>query len=164
MNLITIIGILMLSAFVVPVIIIMQKQKREKNKLEKLLKEVESENNIRIDRHETWRNKVIGVDTTSGRAVMIHKEDSGNQITVVDLHLFSRCEMVKTMTASEIDSSLQAVKSVKIRFASRDKSKRDQHFVLFEEEIDLDLGSELRIANSWVEQFNNLIRVLLKAA
>lgn len=164
MNLITIIGILMLSAFIVPVIIIMYKQKREKNKLEKLLQEIETENNLRIDKHETWRNKLIGVDTSTGKALLIHRDTDGNHITIADLHHVSRCEVVKTMTASEIDSSLQAVKSIKIRFASRDKSKRDQYFVLFDEDIDLDLGSELRIANTWVEQFNNLIRVLLKAA
>lgn len=164
MNLIIIIGILMLSVFIVPVIIIMQKQKRERNKLEKILKEVESANNIRIDKHETWRNRLIGVDTSSGKAILILKVATGNQTTLVDLHQVSRCEVVKNITASEIDSSLQAVKNIKIRFASRDKSKRDQYFVLFDEDIDMDLGSELRIGNMWVEQFNNLIRVLHKAA
>jgi hypothetical protein len=164
MNITTIIGIVLLSAFIIPVIIVMQKQKREKKRLEKYLSELASEKNIKITRHETWTNKLIGIDDLSGNAVMIQHDADNYQVSVVDLHHITRCEAEKSYTVSETDPSVQAVKQVRIRFTARGKGQRDQTIVLFDEDTDQNLGTEIRIANTWADHFNQFIRKILKAA
>lgn len=164
MDTITIIGILVLAAFAIPVAIVMQKQNREKKKLVEMLAQLGQEYQINITEHEAWRNKLIGLDPKSGKAILIIKGADGNDVNIVDLHKFTKCEVEKFAIASETDSSLQAVSQVRIRFTPREKAQKDNHFILFNEESDHTLGVELRIGNDWVEKFNKLLKTGLKAA
>jgi hypothetical protein len=68
------------------------------------------------------------------------------------------------MIISEEDSSIQAVDAIRLRFKSRDKSRPDQLFSLFVEEVDQTLGAELRIAEAWAVKFNASLKKLAKAA
>lgn len=164
MDTITIIGILVLAAFAVPVAIVLQKQNREKKKLVKMLAQLDQENQISITEHEVWRNKLIGLDPVGKKAVFIVKNPEGNQVNIVDLQKVARCEVEKFAIASETDSSLQAISQVRIRFIPREKSQKDQHFLLYNEEADHSLGVELRIGNDWIEKFNRIVKNGLKAA
>ncbi len=164
MDTITIIGILVLAAFAIPVAIVMQKQNREKKKLVEMLAQLGQEYQINITEHEAWRNKLIGLDPKSGKALLIIKGTNGNDINIIDLHKFTKCEVEKFAIASETDSSLQAVSQVRIRFIPREKNQKDMHFILFNEESDHTLGVELRIGNDWVEKFSKILKTGLKAA
>ena len=164
MDTITIIGILVLAAFTVPVALLMQKQKREKKNLVQMIAQLEQENQIKIAEHEAWRNKLIGIDPAGTKAVFIVKNADGNQVSIVDLTKFVRCEVDKFAIVSEADSSLQAVSQVRIRFVPREKNQKDQHFILYNEEADQSLGVELRIGNDWIEKFNRIVKNGLKAA
>ena len=164
MDTITIIGILVLAAFAVPVAIVLQKQNREKKKLVQMLAQLDQENQISITEHEVWRNKLIGLDPVGKKAVFIVKNPEGNQVNIVDLQKVARCEVEKFAIASETDSSLQAISQVRIRFIPREKSQKDQHFLLYNEEADHSLGVELRIGNDWIEKFNRIVKNGLKAA
>ncbi|HAX95095.1 MAG TPA: hypothetical protein DCY35_01015 [Prolixibacteraceae bacterium] len=164
MDTITIIGILVLAAFAVPVAIVLQKQNREKKKLVQMLAKLDQENQISITEHEVWRNKLIGLDPVGKKAVFIVKNPEGNQVNIVDLQKVARCEVEKFAIASETDSSLQAISQVRIRFIPREKNQKDQHFILFNEETDQSLGVELRIGNDWIEKFSRIVKIGMKAA
>jgi len=164
MDTITIIGILVLAAFAVPVAIVLQKQNREKKKLVQMLAQLDQENQISITEHEVWRNKLIGLDPVGKKAVFIVKNPEGNQVNIVDLQKVARCEVEKFAIASETDSSLQAISQVRIRFIPREKNQKDQYFILFNEETDQSLGVELRIGNDWIEKFSRIVKIGMKAA
>jgi hypothetical protein len=164
MNFTTILGLLLLSGFLIPLWIVIQKQKTEKKKLEQFLSELEKEKNIRISDHETWKNKIIGIDYDSQKALFIIRDKTHNESRIIDLIGFSGCSVEKSMVTSESDSSIQAVAAIKLRFKPRDKSRPDQIFSLFIEEDDQILGAELRIAEAWVAKFNASIKKLGKAA
>lgn len=164
MNFTIILGVLLLSGFLIPLWIVIQKQKTEKKKLEQFLSELEKEKNIRISDHETWKNKIIGIDYESQKALFIIRDKTHNEIRIIDLNGFSGCSVEKSMVTSESDSSIQAVAAIKIRFKPRDKSRPDQIFSLFIEEDDQILGAELRIAEAWAVKFNSSIKKLVRAA
>lgn len=164
MSLTTILGLLMLSIFVIPAFIVIQKQRIEKKKLEQFLSALEKEKNIRISEHETWKNKILGVDLASQKALFIIRDKTHNEIQIIELNGFSGCSVEKNMVTSESDSSIQAVAAIRLRFKPRDNSRPFQSFSLYIEEDDETLGSELRIAEAWAAKFNASIKKLGKAA
>ncbi len=164
MNITLIVGILMLLVFIVPVWIVMQKQKKNRKKLEVYLASLEREKNIKLTEHETWSNKIIGIDSNNGKALFVTEGADGKQVTLVDLHHISRSIVERSTVSSESKSSLQAVTAVRIRFVARSKAHADQVFVLYNEDIDGTIGSEIRMADTWVERFNKLIKSMPKAA
>jgi hypothetical protein len=164
MSFTVIVGLLLLSGFIIPAFIVIQKQRSEKKKLEQFLTEFEQHKNIRISEHETWKNKIIGVDYDSRKALFIIRDKTHNESQIIELNGFSGCSVEKTMIISEEDSSIQAVDAIRLRFKPRDKSHPDQLFSLFVEEEDQNLGAELRIAEAWAVKFNTSIKKLAKAA
>ncbi len=160
----TVVGLLLLSGFLIPAFIVTQKQRIEKKKLEQFLSEFEKRKNIRISEHETWNNKIIGVDYASQQAIFIIWDKSHNESQIIDLHGVSGCSVEKTMVISELDSSVQAVAAIRLRFKPRDKSCPDQLFSLFIEEDDQTLRAELRIAEAWAVKINALLKKMAKAA
>jgi hypothetical protein len=164
MNITIIVGIIMLSVFIVPVWIVMQRQKKNRKKLEAYLASLEREKNIKITEHETWSNKVIGLDSEHGNALFVTEGAGGKQVNLVDLHQVSRCIAERSTISSESKSSLQAVSAVRIRFVARNKAYSDKVFVLYNEDTDGTIGSEIRLADAWVERFNKLIKSMPKAA
>ena len=107
---------------------------------------------------------VIGLDSVHGNALFVTEAAGDKQVTLVDLHQVSRCIAERSTISSESKSSLQAVSAVRIRFITRNKSYSDQVFVLFNEDTDGTIGSEIRIADAWVERYNKLIKSMPKAA
>jgi hypothetical protein len=164
MNIIIIIGILMLSAFLVPVWILTQKQKKNRKKLEQYLTSLEREKNLKITEHETWRNKVIGIDRNNGKAIYVIQNADGNLASVVDLMKVSKCMAEHSTISAESKSSYQAVTGVRIRFVYRDKGQPDHVFEVFNEERDQTIGTEIRLAEAWVQKFKEIIKSSTKAA
>jgi hypothetical protein len=164
MNITIIIGLLLLSGFLVPVWIVMQKQNKNKKKLEKLLSDIEVEKKIKITEHETWRDRVIGIDREHGIALFVLKNNEDYKVELVDLHNVSKCVAERSTISSGQGGSIQAVVAVRLRFVGRGKSQPDQIFTLFNEETDQTIGSEIMISEAWAERFNKLIRSMPKAA
>lgn len=164
MNITIIIGLLLLSGFIVPVWIVMQKQKKNKKKLEQLLSEIELEKKIKITEHETWRDRIIGIDRDHGMALFVLKNNQDFKVEVVDLHSVSKCVAERSTISMGEGGSVQAVTAVRLRFVGRGKSQPDQVFTLFNEETDQTIGSEIMISDAWAERFNKLIRSMPKAA
>jgi hypothetical protein len=158
MSITTIVGLLLLSGFVIPALIVILKQRTEKKKLEQFLSEFEKRENIQITEHETWRNKIIGMDAHSRKAIFIVRDKEHNDNLIIDLGNFSGCSVVRSIITSETDKNIQAVSAVRIRFASRDKAHPDQLMTLYNEEADQTLASELRTAENWSQIFNKIIR------
>ena len=153
MDITIVVGVLMLAAFLVPVGILIQKQKKNRKKLEEYLHSLEKERNMKISEHETWRNKIICIDRDNGKAVFVSQNGSGNQVNVVDLRNVSRCMAEHSTISAESKSSVQAVTGVRIRFVNREKGQPDHVFELFSEEKDQTIGAEIRTAETWVQKF-----------
>lgn len=164
MSISTIIGLIMLSAFIVPAFIVIQKQRRNKKQLEDFLHQIELEHDMKVTEHEAWRNKIIGLDQTGQKALFVVHDKMHSDIQIIDLKHIAACSVEKQIVTSEFDKTVQAVSSIRIRFRSREKSKPDQLFVLFDEEADMTLGHELNMAEIWTERFVNLLKKLAHAA
>ena len=164
MSVTTIVGLILLSAFIIPAFIVIQKQKRDRKLLEKFLRSLETENNIKVTDHETWSNKIIGIDYANQKALFVIRDKTHNEIQIVDLKHVSGCSVEKSVVTSEFDKSVQAVSAIRIRFRGRDKAHPDQVFTIFSEDIDMTLGAELRIAEAWVAKFSKGLRRIQDAA
>lgn len=153
-----IIGIVMLLVFIIPVFIVMQKQRTSKKKLEMQLADIEKENNMKISEHETWNNKVIGLDDSKKVALFVIRNQNDNDVKIVNLHEISKTAPERSIISSEDGSSIQAVSAVRIRFASKDRNKSDSVFTLFDDAADHSINDEIQLANTWSERFNRAIK------
>ncbi len=158
MDSIAFIGIGVLIAFALPVVILALKQKKNKKRLELHLSGIEKEHGIKISEHETWRNKIIGLDAAGKKALLVVKEGQENRVSLVNLSHITKCDVEKTTVASDTDVRLQAVGEVRIRFFARQKTEKEQVFVLFRDDTDHNLGPELSIASCWAEKYNRLVK------
>ncbi len=153
-----IVGIIILAAFVVPVALYTIRQNNKKKALESCLSGIGKDYDIRIFDHQSWGNKIIGLDTAARKAVLITRENQGeNLVELVDLSQISKCMVEKSTVASENGGSVDAVREVRIRFVPREKTKKDQLFVIFNDEGGQDLGPELGIATEWTDKFSRLV-------
>jgi hypothetical protein len=153
-----------LSAFVIPAFIVIQKQKRDRKLLEKFLHSLETENNIKVTDHETWSNKILGIDYANQKALFVIRDKTNNEIQIIDLKHVSACTVEKSVVTSEFDKSVQAVSAIRLRFRGRDKAHPDQVFTVYTEDIDMTLGAELRIAEAWAAKFSKGLRRIQDAA
>lgn len=119
---------------------------------------------MKVTEHESWSNKIIGIDQDNQKALFVVHDKMHSEIQIVDLKQIAACSIEKQVVTSEFDKTVQAVSSIRIRFRSREKSKPDQLFLLFDEECDMTLGSELRMAEIWSERFGNLLKKHAHAA
>jgi hypothetical protein len=164
MNSTIIIGIILLSGFIIPAFFVIRKQNRDKKLLEEFFGNIEKNHQMKVTEHESWRNRVIGIDNDKQKALYVIHDKTEDEIQVVDLRYVTACTVEKNVVTSEFNKSIQAVNSIRIRFRGRDKAHPDQVFILYSEEKDQNLGSELRIAEAWAERFNKLIRKISHAA
>lgn len=148
----------MLLAFVIPVFIVIQKQKSAKKKLVQQLTDIEKQNNLKISEREVWGNKVIGLDDNKKVAIFIIRNDNNNVVTTVNLREISGSRPERSVVSIEGENNVQAVNAVRIRFAFKDKNKRDSVFTLFDEETDQTINDEIYLANTWSERFNKAIK------
>lgn len=152
------IGIVMLLVFIIPVFIVMQKQKSSKKKLEIQLANIEKENNLKISDHESWNNKVIGIDNSKKVALFVIRNQNNSDVKIVNLHEITKTAPERSIISPEDGSNIQEVSAVRIRFACKDKNKSDSVFTLFDETSDHTINDEIYLANIWSERFNQAIK------
>ena len=157
MNSITIIGIVITALIIIPIWYLIQSQSAGKRKLEKEISALGKGLSISITEHESFKNKVIGIDRDGLKGAMAVFHAGENQLFVADLKLFNRCSVYKELLNSGSKYDNDVISKISLRFSPKNKETQEIWFPVYAESEDRDLANELILAQNWAEKFNMVI-------
>lgn len=152
-----IIGIVLALVIISPIWWLIRSQGAGKRKLEK---EVIAQGNgftLNISEHESWVNKVIGIDREAEKAAFAIFGTPSNQLFVADLKQFNRCYAEKKLLDTKLKGGMDTISDILIHFVPREKGAADVVFPIYSDATDTSLGNELHISEEWVDKFNGII-------
>jgi hypothetical protein len=158
MNSTTIIGIILLFAIILPVWILIRNQNAGKRKLEKEIKTLGKGEDLNISEHESWGNKIIGLDRDGAKVAFVDQRSSDKKIVVVDLKIVSRCYLNKETTPPATKKGSEIVNRISLNFVPNEKGNPEEVITLFLDTVDMTLTNELHIAGEWMDKINVIIR------
>ncbi len=153
-----IIGIIIVAVIVVPIWYLIYSQGSGKRKLEKELAAMGKGRDLNITEHESWGNKVIGLDREKEKAAFAIHKTPQSQVFITDLPQYARCFMEKNALDTKGKGNAIVISQVLIHFIGKDKGIPDVTFPLFVDSEDMTLSNELQIAEEWTEKFNVILR------
>jgi hypothetical protein len=157
MNSITIIGIIIIAFFITPIWVLARSQSLGKRKLQKVIASLGQGYEIKIAEHESWSNKVIGLDREGSKAAFAILNNPENKVYIADLKQYSYCGVVKNLLGSGSKYENDAISSINLQFLVRTKGTENLSFPLYSDSVDSNLGNELLIAKQWADKFNGVI-------
>jgi hypothetical protein len=155
-----IIGAILLSIFIVPVMILNYHRVREEKKKLKSIQEIALYHNCNISQYEICGDFIIGLDEIRGFVFFLKqkKEDSVSQF--VDLSHIHNCQMLKkTRTIESENVNGVILERVELSFIPTNKSKAATHFELYDEETNMQLRGELQLVEKWSNKINDLLKI-----
>jgi len=157
MNSITIIGIVIVALIVIPIWYLIYSQGAGKRKLQKEIEALGKGLNISISEHESFKNKVIGLDREGQKGAFAVLNGTDNKVYIADLKLYTRCSVNKELLNSGSKYDNDVVSRISLHFSPKNKATVELVFPVYSEEEDSDLANELMVAQSWAEKFNMVI-------
>jgi len=157
MNATIITGIIITLLIVGPIWWLIRSQSAGKRKLQKEIASLGTGYDINITEHESWGNKVIGIDRDGDKAACVILSNPSNQVFIADLKKFGRCYVEKNLLNSGSKYDNDVISSINIHFVSREKETPDLIFPIYKESVDVALGNDLQIVEEWVDKFNGVI-------
>ncbi|HNZ69238.1 MAG: hypothetical protein WBK43_05865 [Prolixibacteraceae bacterium] len=158
MNSIVIIGIIITALIVGPIWWLIHTQGAGKRKLEKELAALGQKEGIEISEHQSWSNKVIGLDREHEKAAFLIQGNPQNKIILADLKKYTGCSVEKKLLENGSKENAILFSSIALCFTPREKSAPALVFPLYTDEEDMTLNNELHIAEEWSGKFNVIIR------
>lgn len=150
MNLTTILAIVALVLVcVLPFVIMNLKHKKFEKKFLHVLLDHASKSGITISRYDILSNQIIGISEAGDAVLHLRRRNDKDQILQVDLTQIDRCYVNKP-TRSSVDGNYSATDRIELRFTSRDKSKPETVFELYNLEHDsMSMNGELQLSEKW---------------
>ena len=157
MNLsVAITGLVLLSAFIVPVIIYNVKTKNKKNQKINLLKTHFSTLGMELGEYDLWGDHIIGADKKSDMVIYIGNKASQQKAEMVDL---SRVKMGESRnTAHSVDAKGRnelISDAVGILIIFSDESTGSKYLEFFDSNQGAQLDNELLLVRKWVDIINS---------
>jgi hypothetical protein len=163
MNSTTIIGIILLLAIILPIWYLIRSQNAGKRKLEKEIRALGKGVDLNISEHESWGNKIIGIDREKAKVAFVNEKTADKEIRIMDLKMFSKCYVNKETIPPSTKKGSEVVSRVSLNFVPNEKGNPDEVITLFRDTVDLTLTNELHIAGEWADKLNVVIRKIIKS-
>jgi hypothetical protein len=157
MNSTVLIGILFAAIIIFPIWFLVLHQSAGKRKLEKEISALGKGHNIEISEHESFKNKVIGIDREGYKGAFAIFNELGNQVLVADLKQYSRCYVDRILLNSGSKYDNEVVSKISLQFVVKTKGIENLVFPVYTDTVDKDLANELMIAQEWADKFNGII-------
>ena len=114
--------------------------------------------NISISEHESFKNKVIGLDREGHKGALAVFNSNDNKVYIADLKQYSRCSVNKELLNSGSKYDNDVISRISLRFSPKNKGTEELVFPVYSDTEDKDLANELMVAQEWAEKFNLVIQ------
>lgn len=150
MNVTTILAIVaLILVCVLPFVTMNIRHKKSEKQFLQVLLDYAAKNGITISQHDILGSQVIGLSERGDTILHLRRRNNKDQILQVDFAQIDRC-YINRPTRSSVDGNYSATDRIELRFTSRDKSKPDTVFELYNLEHDsMSMNGELQLAEKW---------------
>jgi len=164
----TITGIILLLIFVLPIVFLNRKRKKDGKQFSSELFDFASKNNCKISEHELWNNTALGMDKEKHQLYFI-KNAANNKIKYkIDLLEIQKCRVVNTIRNIKYKGEThKVIDRLELAFIFRDKNKPEVFLEFYNTDVDsATLSGELQLIEKWFkivdEQLGQVVHKNLK--
>jgi hypothetical protein len=161
LNSITVITVLVLLAFcILPIVIMNQKRKKKDSESLQLLESFAEENQCKITEHELFNQIIIGIDKNAHQLFflrVIEEKKSSQKILLSDI---KRCRMEET--GRTVDS-IHVIEKIDLAFAPAASNQKEITLNIYNADFDnLTLSGEIQFAEKWAKRINDHLKTMTK--
>lgn len=160
MNLgITIMGVILILLFILPIIIVSRNAKSSVKKSSKLLNDLAANNNSSISQFEILNNKIIGIDNQNLKLFFIKKTTDGFQEKVINLVEIKKCQVLSiNKKINNKEGGYKITEKIELSFIYADIKKQKQIFDFYNVEYDnFMINGEFNFAEKWEKIINGIL-------
>lgn len=146
----TIIGTILLSTFIVPIIRMNRNRKKSEGKSMESLINIANKHNCTISKHEICNDLVIGIDETKN-VVFFNKIVDDNELKqVINLSEIKSCKVINTSrTIKSKNDTYKVVDRLELSLVPTAKNKSDIKVEFYNAETRGQLNGELQSIEKW---------------
>jgi len=148
-----IIGLAMLSLFVIPAIILSAKNKKRNNALLIGLKKFAAERNCELSAHDVQPLFAIGIATSGDQAFFIRRQDETDELirSSHQMAMTKACDLqVEKRAVKLLKSDETVIDKIEICFYSNNKEERNVRWTLYDSAISPQTDNEFILGEKWV--------------
>ncbi len=161
LNSITIITVLVLLAFcILPIVIMNQKRKKKASESLQLLKNLAEENQCTITEHELFNQIIIGIDKNAHQLFFVRTIEGKKSQQKIYLSDVKRCRMEET--GRTVDS-IHVIEKIDLAFAPLASNQKEITLNIYSADYDnLTLSGEIQFAEKWAKLVNDHLKTINK--
>ena len=161
LNSITIITVLVLLAFcILPIVIMNQKRKKKASESLQLLKNLAEENQCTITEHELFNQIIIGIDKNAHQLFFVRTIEGKKSRQKIYLSDVKRCRMEET--GRTVDS-IHVIEKIDLAFAPLASNQKEITLNIYSADYDnLTLSGEIQFAEKWAKLVNDHLKTINK--
>ena len=159
LNSITIITVLVLLAFcILPIVIMNQKRKKKASESLQLLKNLAEENQCTITEHELFNQIIIGIDKNAHQLFFVRTIEGKKSQQKIYLSDVKRCRMEET--GRTVDS-IHVIEKIDLAFAPLASNQKEITLNIYNADYDnLTLSGEIQFAEKWAKLVNDHLKTI----
>ncbi|MDP4186080.1 MAG: hypothetical protein Q8862_13100 [Bacteroidota bacterium] len=155
------ISIILSLFFIIPVSLLIYSVKQKERKLKNAFLSAINENNLIIAKHESWKNKIIGIDNTNDKLLFIHLAADQIKEDLVDLNQISYCTIRHSGIKNYKEGSHSNTSDkLELSLISKDKKVEDINIPFFD--LNSNNPFELKSMQDKAGEWQKLIEKKLK--
>jgi hypothetical protein len=142
-----IIGILSLTFFIVPIVLIQRNNKKKKGMLLQDFRQLAGQQQLSISQHDSWDTiYTIGIDSDQKKLLYTRKREGKDQEIVIDLAEVSQC---RVNNLSRETNGNKVIDRIELAFLPRHAKQPEQTLEFYSREESLNLSEELKLSEKW---------------
>jgi hypothetical protein len=147
----TIIGIVAIALFVIPLLILSNWGKKRRKQLIKYLSLYAAEQSGNLDEYDNWKNSIIGIDFANKKVYHLSKQAGEIKKTFIHLPEVSKCKL----TGINPSNLNQANTKIQLEFTFRNSMQSEAKIQFFNTEFDTFIVEEdLKLPEKWLSIVN----------
>lgn len=161
----TIIGVLMLTVFIVPFVLSNKSRKNKENLLKKMLFNIAEKENSDITEFNQWDNTAIGISATSKKLFFYRKLEDSEINYSIDFQSIQHCKIVNiSRLLKSNNENYQIVDRLELNISTYIKNKQNIVLEFYNSDIEAQMNGELFLIDEWNKKINSLIVVKKQSA
>lgn len=153
---VTIIGLVILVLFAIPLFFAIKKNYSKKAAINKVINQFNQEKKVSLDQLETVNHKVMAIDSNQ-KAILFVDLKNNNEATFIDLKQIAKCKLSKTTQFDQYNDEI--IIRIELLFENKDRQLRETSLLFYDFEHDNSmqvlLENDHTMAKKWLAIIND---------